>query len=121
MNIKYQGGGLGIILWGKKEREMKVRGSMTRNEYEKAISSFLMELQGTLSVLDHERINDSTDLISEIKEFKIRMSDTEIANADLVRYCFGIVDEYLKAFWKDNISAGFDLYQDLNFNKDKPT
>ena len=93
---------------------------MTRDEYEKAIDSFLSELQGTMSALNNEHLRDSVDLLGELEEFKIMMNDPNITNADLVGFCFGIVDEYLKSFWKENISAGFDLYRDMYLHKNKP-
>jgi hypothetical protein len=93
---------------------------MTRDEYEKAIASFLLELQGTMTALNNERLRDSLDLLSELEEFRIRMGDPQIENADLIGFCFGIVDEYLKTFWKENISDGFDLYRDLHLSKNKP-
>jgi len=93
---------------------------MTRDEYEKVIESFLSELQGTMSALNNDHLRNSEELLTEIEEFKMWMNDPNIANADLVGFCFGIVDIYLKSFWKQNVSDGFDLYRDIYLKNDKP-
>jgi hypothetical protein len=93
---------------------------MTRDEYEKIISSYLMELQGIIAALRDDHLLDSLELIAEIEEFKKRMGDPKISDADFVGFCFGIVDQYIHDFWKDTISDGFDLYRDLYITKHSP-
>ena len=85
---------------------------MTQEEYEKAIESFLWELQGSISVIKREQLQNSLELISEIEEFKKGMIDPKISDANLIGYCFGIIDEYIDHFWKETISDGFNLYKD---------
>ncbi len=88
---------------------------MTPDEYEKAIESFLGELQSTMSALKNDRLGNSVDLLADLEELKIRMQEPNITDADLIGFCFGIVDDYLKYFGKEAISNGLNLYQDMHF------
>lgn len=85
---------------------------MTLDEYEKAVEICLLELQGTVSVLQDDELIKSLDLMSEIDEFRKRMADPAITNAEIVGICFGIVDEYISYFRNDIISDGYSYYQD---------
>jgi len=91
---------------------------MTRDEYEKAIDTYLMELQCNVSVLQDSQLKDSLDLITEIGELRQWMTDARTTNADIVGFCFGIVDEYIHHLcWNATISDGYNFYQDSQKTK----
>jgi hypothetical protein len=90
---------------------------LSREEYERVIESFLMELQATYADLGDQDVHQRPTFVQELHEAKVLLCNPESSDSDIVGYAFGVVDEFVHAAWTEVMHEAYALYVDLSGNQ----
>lgn len=88
-----------------------------REEYERVVESFLMELQFACASLTDTKLEILPHFVSELQESIAALRDPSRTNADIVGFSFGIIDEFVLATWPTIITEAYALYTDFSGGK----
>jgi hypothetical protein len=92
---------------------------MKYTEYQHAVDTFFMELVGTMGAMPDDKSIDG-DLLCELNEFRQQLQVDHISDANLIGYCFGILDQYVYSEWKSTTRDGYELYVDMYHTRNRP-
>ncbi len=87
---------------------------ISRDEYERVIESFMMEMQATCAGLRAHDIHRLPEFVQELHETKSRLCHPASADEDIVGFAFGILDEFVHAAWTTVMDDSYALYVALS-------
>jgi hypothetical protein len=90
---------------------------VNREEYERVVDSFLMELRGICSAINKADLNRLPGFAKELRESIAMLCDPSTADEDVVGLAFGIVDVFMQAEWADIMEECYALYVDMSGGK----
>jgi hypothetical protein len=85
---------------------------LSLEEYQKAIDSFMMEMQGTCNAVTADQLRQLPKLAVEIEEFKRAIQVPATQNETLIGLAFGLFDEFVHATQVESIRECYYLYID---------
>jgi hypothetical protein len=87
---------------------------VTRVEYERVVESLLNELSFIVAGLTQDDLHALPKFTQELRETRVVLDNTAIADAHLVGVSFGVVDEFVHAAWDTVMSEAYALYVDMS-------
>ncbi|MDP9311759.1 MAG: hypothetical protein M3R24_12910 [Chloroflexota bacterium] len=90
---------------------------ISRDEYERVIESFMMEMQAMCAGLRASDLQQLPRFVQELQEAKLLLCNPTPADEDLVGYAFGILDEFVHAAWTTVMQDSYALYVALSGDK----
>lgn len=86
-------------------------------EYQKAIDTFMWEMQATCSAVTAEQLQQLPELISDLEEFKRALTELSINNEALIGLAFGLFDKFVHITKDKSIRDCYELYVDMHRGK----
>lgn len=90
---------------------------ITRDEYARAIDSFLMELHGSVAALTEADIQRMPAFLAELQESIQYFRNPSTTLENVVGFSFGVIDEYVRATWAEAIDESYALFVDMSGGK----
>jgi hypothetical protein len=88
---------------------------ISREEYERAVDTFLMELHATCVALEDQHIDRmSQDFKVELQDAIEGLRDPGSTASDIVARSFGVMDEFVHTIWDELMIEGYALYMDMS-------
>jgi hypothetical protein len=83
-----------------------------RDEYERVIESFMMEMPGIV-VTTEPALRKLPHLGPELDEYMPSLRDPAASPEQVLRTAFGLIDEFVREKWSIAIAESYQLYCDL--------
>jgi hypothetical protein len=92
---------------------------VTREEYERIITKFLVELNHRCLDISEQQLRSLPRFNSEIEHYVAELRDPANDAAQLLRQAFAYVDEYLGADWAQVMKAGYEAQLAAERNEER--